>query len=218
MCDSGQDVDWLEFHVDDVWDFLDQMEGISSKMSVRAEAGSKPLMISGQDEAVFSQYLLGQRQWVGPKGERGLLPKTDEESMMASAMQGREAGFGRKMSPEELESVNLTRRDKEYISVDAAMEVHKTTRKPDLTESPFIRYLHVGINKVGYWNSMHMAIQLEDVVDCLKVLYPDYEYVALFDHSSGHDRKREGALDAMTMNYDFGGGGNQTCASRLSKR
>jgi hypothetical protein len=213
--ESGQEVHWLEFHVDEIWDFIGKMEGISLRMSVRAPQGSKPLMLLGQDEAVFSQFLLGQRQWVGPKGERGLLPKTDGESIMASAMQGRETGFGRKMSTEELETVNRTRRDKEYVDKEAAMEVNKTTRKPDLAESPFIRYLHVGIHNDGYWNSNHMAIQLEDVADCLKVLYPEYDYVILFDHSSGHDRKRDGALDATTMNYGFGGAQQETRDSKI---
>jgi hypothetical protein len=54
---------------------------------------------------------------------------------------------------------------------------------------------------------MHMALQLEDVVDCLKVLYlpEEWEYCLLFDHSAGHDRKREGALDASAMNGGYGG-------------
>jgi hypothetical protein len=80
-----------------------------------------------------------------------------------------------------------------------ALEINKTTRRSDLTESPFIRHLPVGINNDGYWNTNHMAIQLEDVADCVEVLYPGYNYVILFNHSSDHDRKRDSALDATTM-------------------
>jgi len=50
-----------------------------------------------------------------------------------------------------------------------------------------------------------MALQLEDVADCLRVLCPDYDLMVLFDHSSGHDRKREGALDAKAMSRSYGG-------------
>jgi hypothetical protein len=50
-----------------------------------------------------------------------------------------------------------------------------------------------------------MALQFEDVVDCLKVLYPAFDFVFLFDHSQGHARKREGALDAKRMSKNYGG-------------
>jgi len=51
-----------------------------------------------------------------------------------------------------------------------------------------------------------MAIQLEDCVDCLKVLYPDYDFLFLFDHSQGHSKKRVGTLQASHVNLKFGGG------------
>ena len=69
-------IEMVEFHVD----YCHGITGLKDEaphMSVRAPPGSKPLMILGQDECVFTQFLLGQRTWVGPKGERPLLPKTD---------------------------------------------------------------------------------------------------------------------------------------------
>jgi hypothetical protein len=42
-----------------------------------------------------------------------------------------------------------------------------------------------------------MVIQLEDVVDCLQMVHPDFDYLVLFDHSSGHAKKRIGGLDAF---------------------
>lgn len=50
-----------------------------------------------------------------------------------------------------------------------------------------------------------MSLQFEDVVDCLLVLYPEFEFVFLFDHSQGHARKRNGALNALHMSKHFGG-------------
>ena len=50
-----------------------------------------------------------------------------------------------------------------------------------------------------------MSLQFEDVVDCLKVLYPHFDFLFLFDHSQGHARKKEGALDAGKMSKHFGG-------------
>ena len=39
----------------------------------------------------------------------------------------------------------------------------------------------------------------------MKVLYPEFEFVFLFDHSQGHARKRNGALDAKQTSKKFGG-------------
>jgi hypothetical protein len=50
-----------------------------------------------------------------------------------------------------------------------------------------------------------MALQFEDVVDCLIVLYPEFEFIFLFDHSQGHARKRNGALNALHMSKNYGG-------------
>jgi hypothetical protein len=50
-----------------------------------------------------------------------------------------------------------------------------------------------------------MSLQFEDVVDYLQVLYPDYEFVFLFDHSQGHARKQDGALSALNMSKGYGG-------------
>ena len=50
----------------------------------------------------------------------------------------------------------------------------------------------------GYWNSFKMALQLKDVIDYCQVLYPEINFVFLFDHSQGHARKREeGTLDQI---------------------
>jgi hypothetical protein len=50
-----------------------------------------------------------------------------------------------------------------------------------------------------------MALQLEDIVDCLKIIRPGVDFVFLFDHSQGHARKQDGALDANDMSRSFGG-------------
>jgi hypothetical protein len=43
------------------------------------------------------------------------------------------------------------------------------------------------------------AIQLEDMADCLVLLYPEFYFVVMFDHSLGHDRQRDCALFAHPM-------------------
>ncbi|KAI2509731.1 hypothetical protein MHU86_4713 [Fragilaria crotonensis] len=85
------------------------------------------------------------------------------------------------------------------------MEILGTINKVALTESPFVKYLFIGANNEGYWNSFYLSLQLEDVVDCLQVLYPEFDLVFLFDHSQGHARKRDQALSAQHMSKSYGG-------------
>ena len=175
--------------------------------SICVPARARPLMIVGQDESVFAQYLLGSKTWVGPKEQRPLQPKSEGDGYMLSAFVSREFGFGRDLSEDELVRINTARRGigKTYIDTQAAMEILKSIDKPILTESPLIKYLYIGANNEGYWNSSHMSLQLEDVVDCIQVLYPNFDVVFLFDHSQGHARKRNGALNSLHMSKRLGG-------------
>ncbi|KAI2509704.1 hypothetical protein MHU86_4686 [Fragilaria crotonensis] len=207
---SDDNKDMVEFHVDDL-DLLHKhaetmgFGAFGGNLSVRKAQDEKPLMIFGQDESVYSQFLLGNRQWVGPEGQRPLLPKTDGLSLMISALQSRETGFGVEISRVQLEEINEARRGKTYVDVDAAMAIHSQAAKKDLKQSPFVVYFELGANNEGYWTYNHMSIQFEDCVDCLRVLYPHFDFAFLFDHSQGHAKKLANGLDAYTMNRGFGG-------------
>jgi len=74
-----------------------------------------------------------------------------------------------------------------------------------LRSSPFIVEFDYGANNEGYWSYDHMVLQLEDCVDCLKVLAPQFDYLFLFDHSCGHDKQREDGLNVENMSKIFGG-------------
>lgn len=77
--------------------------------------------------------------------------------------------------------------------------------KPKLTDSPFVQEFEYGASSKGYWTYESMVLQLEDCVDVLKMLYPEFQFLFLFDHSCGHDKAREDALNARNMNTMFGG-------------
>jgi hypothetical protein len=84
--------------------------------------------------------------------------------------------------------------------------VNEAVEKKDLIESPFVKHFELGANNEGCWGHNHMVSQLEDCMDCLKAACPDFDFAFLFDHSSGHSKKRRGGLDAANMNSGFGGG------------
>jgi hypothetical protein len=78
-----------EFH-EDYLDFLFKAhdeQPFQTRMSIRAPPNSRRLEIVGQDECVFSQYLVGGKSWVGSNGERALLPKSEGDGYMISAFQ-----------------------------------------------------------------------------------------------------------------------------------
>jgi hypothetical protein len=200
----------VEFHVDDL-PFLHEYAttvgfgSFGGNLSIWKPPGVKPLMIFGQNESVYNQFLLGNRQWVAPGGQRALLPKTEGLSLVISGLQSRETGFGVTISQMQLDEMNDTRHDQTYIDVDAALAIHGQALKKDLKQSPFVVYFELGSNNEGYWTYNHMAIQFEDCVDCLKVLFPQFDFAFIFDHSQGHAKKLTNGLDAYSMNRGFGG-------------
>ena len=201
--------DMVEFHVDDSDEFLDRVEGtrFGGHLSVRKAADEKPLVCFGQDESIFKQYSFSTKAWTGPDGEKPLIPKDDGAGIMISAMVSREFGYGMSLSPEELEKVNSERRrGRKYIDEQAANTINGKADKPNLTSSPFAIQFEYGINAQGYWDYNRMMLQFEDCVDVVSVLFPEFEFVFLFDHSSGHDRQRPDGLSITKISKFFGGG------------
>jgi hypothetical protein len=47
-----------------------------------------------------------------------------------------------------------------------------------------------------------MSLQFEDVVDCLQVIYPCFDFVS----QQGHICKQNGALSSLQMTQSFEGG------------
>jgi hypothetical protein len=165
-------------------------------------------MLLGQDECIFKQFCLTKKSWTDPNGTRALLPKDEGQGVMISAITSRELGFGMELSPNQLALVNQRRKrvgNKHYLDKDAAIAKNGTTTKPLLTSSPFIRYLEYGSNNDGYWSYECMVLQLEDCVDCLKELHPNFDFIFLFDHSNGHDRMKPDGLNYRRVSKNFGG-------------
>ena len=157
---------------------------------------------------MFSQFSFNGKQWVSPDGKRAILPKSNGMGIMISAFQSREFGFGLELTPEQLKAINDYRKlpdHCEYFDKKAAEDVYGTAKKPELKTSPFVVEFEFG-GANGYWTGSHTFLQTEDCVDCLRVLFGyKYDYVFLFDSSSGHCRARDGGLNAKDLNKSWGG-------------
>jgi hypothetical protein len=84
----------FEFHVDEskkLQDFVgESTKKRGGNLSVRKPPDQDPILMSGQDEAVYHQNAMGRRQWVLSDGRRHLLPKTDGDGKMASVFVSRD--------------------------------------------------------------------------------------------------------------------------------
>jgi len=109
------------------------------------------------------------------------------------------------MLEETLALVNESCHNQNYHDATAANEVYGCILKKTLLEIPFLWIITIGVNKDGYWMSYNMAIQLEDCMDCLRVLYPEHDFLFLFDHSQGHCKKHTAALQSEQVSLLFGG-------------
>ena len=59
-------------------------------VSVRSPSGCKALIIFGQDESIVNQLSHSGKQWLGPSGQRSIMPKTAGMGIMISCFQSRD--------------------------------------------------------------------------------------------------------------------------------
>ncbi len=144
---------------------------------------------------------------MSPDGQRNLYPKNEGQVVMISAFQSREFGFGLDLSEAQIEKVNQEWRGEKYKDEESAISKHGTAMRPDLPigNSAIIKEFEYGVNNQGYWCYEQMVLYFEDVVDCLKVTYPQYDYLFIFDHFYGHAKQRENGLNVQQMSKIFEG-------------
>ena len=210
---------FYEFHVDDHEIFQQKCQHLlyGGQLSVRFPPNAKPLIIFGQDECIFKQYLFTKGVWVLPDGQRQLIPKDEGLGVMLSSLCSREFGYGYEVTPEILAEVNKNRQFQHYSDKEAAISQHGTSLKPPLTSSPFVVELEYGAGHDGYWSYDLMVLQLEDCMDILKHSLPQFDILFLLDHSNGHDKMKPDGLNINKINARFGGSQPKMHNTQLTK-
>ena len=100
-------------------------------MFAKTDPDKKRLIKIGQDECIVKQFIFCHKQWVGPNGERPLLPKDEGQGVMLSAFTSLEFGFGFKMlTDNELAIVNDKGDGTFYSDKDAAISHNLVTVPP----------------------------------------------------------------------------------------
>ena len=102
---------------------------------------------------------------------------------MISALLSRLFGFGMVMTENDMEKVNEMRQGKHYMDEYAANAINRgSVYNPKIRNSPFVATFKYGACAKGYWTCDRMILQLEEYIDCLKVLHPQYHFFFIFDH------------------------------------
>jgi hypothetical protein len=211
---TADDVQMREYHLDTHKAFGDFVSANNRQyggdLSVRLRIGERPVLLVGQDESTFHQYIFSKKQWRGPNRKAFLMPKSEGEMYMASGFTAREfrLGLGSRLTPAIHNEINEShRRNKSYMSMGDTELVKGSTIKRDFKDlyDPSLAFFRTGVQHEGYWNSSHAKLQLEDVVDALSTIFPQFDLVFLFDQSSGHMKMRIDSLHIHNMNVSHGG-------------
>ena len=171
----------------------------------------RPIIFIGQDESSFEQHLYTSRTWVDKDGKSANRQKGSGYGVMVSAFISSSLGLGLGISNENLEMINKFRETNEshkhYVSESSAHLLGLDTRKElsKLEGDPSVEFFDYGKNNEGWWRSENVAIQLENLCDCLAVMYPCIKFVFQFDYSSNHAKSQDNGLKASNLGMDYGG-------------
>ena len=206
--------DMVEIHVDELYKYDDIDKNLpplglfGGNRSVRLPADVKARLCFGQDEAIFRSSQLNESCWT-IDGQNTLRTKGLGVGVMVSAMVSRAFGMGLEITAAQLLVINEIRNGKKYADEEAATHLFGNAAKKPLKESPFVQYLEYGSGKDGYWTYRHMVIQIENCIDCLSHLYPQFDYEFELDHSSGHNSERPDGLTTTKTAINLGWGGDK---------
>jgi hypothetical protein len=157
------------------------------------------------DEIIVKQFSFTHKSWNGPNHEQALIPKDDGLGVMISPFDSREFGYGMALTSNKLQRVNAERLGKKHKDETAARGEQGNELKQPLTVSPFVLEFEYGASAEGYGTYNSMVLRLEDCADVVKTLYPQYDFLFLFNHSCGHDQMPDDALQVEGMNKGYGG-------------
>ena len=207
---DGQD--FVDYHVDNHETFLErgtEMHEFGGLLSVRFPAGKLPILLFGQEEVIYKQFMSMWKAWTGPGGVKALCPKDEGIAVMISAIVGDDLGFGVDWNEELMRCVNDFCQGNKRDDKEAAVKLNGTTVKKDLQSSPFVVEFEHGMNNKGYWRYDNMVMQIEDCVDVLHAMMQDwlqkYDVHFVLNHLKNHNKHKPDGLNAKKMNSRFGG-------------
>ena len=117
---SADSTEVVEYHVNATYAFDERLRTLpfGASLSVQKPINSWPVVLMGQDGAIFKLFLFLAKIWVCPNGERALLPKDEASGTMISSSISREHGLIREVAAEIVIEINLQRVGQQYSQWD----------------------------------------------------------------------------------------------------
>ena len=143
---SSNGKNFREYHIDchdSLLRYVDEnKKQYGGNLSVRRDGNKRPIMMIGQDESTYHQYIFSNRYWKGPNGSNFIVPKSSGDIVMISGFQSREFGLGlhKYLTPDIFNIINEKRKGKNYISTFDAEIVKGKSTKDDITDDPSLRF------------------------------------------------------------------------------
>jgi hypothetical protein len=185
-----------QFHIDD-YDF--NRETLAEKniypdtsFDFRLQYDALPLKIFYQDEVIYRSYEATKRFWHMER-DQGIRKKGEGVGVMLSGFVGEEDGFVF-LTHEQFENF------KEKYNPNPQYYIEHEGK---FYFSCF--FFELGKNRDGYWKGDDMLEHTKEFVSVLEYLYPDHQFLFLYDWSSGHAKYPEGAPNAKNMGVNHGG-------------
>lgn len=190
--------EYVEFNVDD-FDFSNFRDefALGGSPSVKLNTNeTRPIILIFQDEAIYKAFDASRRYWQDEDGS-DLRKKGEGPGIMVSGFINEEEGF-MSLSKEEFEMLQLSRQELGKPPAKYFTEYNGRFY-------PSIHLFEYGKDREGYWTGDDMVLHTDEFLDALEFKYPGYQFVLIFDWSSGHAKYPAGAPNVTDMNVNFGG-------------
>ena len=107
--------------------------------SERMNKNTRPLILVGQDENTYHQFVFSKKHWKVPSILNIILPKGEGKILMISGFQSQKfgMGLGSRLSPY---IVSSNRKETKDISSDDAKFLYSDDNRKDRINDPLLRY------------------------------------------------------------------------------
>lgn len=162
---------------------------------------AKPVIFYSHDESIFHANE-DQNSFWGDNDLTGLAKKSQGQGIMVSDFKSEVGSGSLAFTAAEYERYLENRRNPIYDGLryfDPPREIPfgPLTEPLPISAREFLEY---GKSKQGYWTNDLFVKQVKTAIEIHNVLYPNFQAVFLFDHSSGHRKMPDDGLVAHRMN------------------
>ena len=158
---------------------------------MRKGEDEKPIIMIGQGECIYKQFLFSRKHWALPDGTIPPMPKDEEQGVMLSSFVSRKFGYGLNLLPVQLDHVNQYRLGQHYLDVESVMAVNESQYLPlHLLHLIFnMEQIMTDIGTTTPWCCSSKILQMYSLaftetsmsISSILIIHPDTTAIAVID-------------------------------------